>query len=76
GVAAADSVAMMAILACTKDLDEEVVYNITKTLFENQDALVAGHARGNDVTLESAFDGVTVEYHPGAVKYFTEKGLM
>jgi len=76
GVAAADSVAMMAILACTKDLDEEVVYNITKTIFENQDALVAGHARGNDVTLESAFDGVTVDYHPGAVKYFTEKGLM
>ncbi|MBQ4611904.1 MAG: TAXI family TRAP transporter solute-binding subunit [Clostridia bacterium] len=76
GVAAADSVAMMAILACTKDLDEDVVYNITKNLFENQDALIAGHARGNDVTIESAFDGVTVDYHPGAVKYFTEKGLM
>lgn len=76
GVEAADSVAMMAVLACTADLSDDVVYSITKAIFENQDALIAGHARGNDVTLDSAFDGVTVEYHPGAVKYYTEQGLM
>lgn len=71
------SVAMMATLACTTKLNDDVVYNITKTLFENQDALIAGNAnRGAEVTLESALDGVTVELHPGAVKYYKEKGLM
>jgi len=71
------SVAMMATLVCTSDLSEEVVYGMVKALFENQDALIAGNAnRGAEVTLESALDGVTVDFHPGAVKYFTEKGLM
>lgn len=76
GVQAADTVAMMAILACTTDLDEEVVYNITKALMENQDSLIAGHVRGNEVTLESAQDGVTVDFHPGAAKYYKEQGVM
>jgi len=75
GVDAADSVAMMAILACTTNLDADTVYSITKALFENQDALIAGHVRGNDVTLDSAADGVTVEFHEGAARYYAEKGI-
>jgi len=75
-VDAADSVAMMAILAATDNMLEDVAYNITKTLFEQQEALIAGHARGNDITLDSALNGVTVDFHPGAAKYLQEKGLM
>lgn len=70
-----ETVAMLATLVCTADLSEDTVYLITKTLFENTDALIAGHARGNDVKLENARAGVTVEFHPGALKYFAEKGI-
>ncbi len=69
-----ESVAMMAILACTADLDADVAYNITKQLFEQNQALSA-HVRGKDVTLESALDGVTVSFHDGALKYYQEKGI-
>ena len=69
------TVAMLATLACTEDLSEDTVYLITKTLFENTDALIAGNARGNDVKLETAKAGVTVDFHPGALKYFAEQGL-
>ncbi|MDO5112259.1 MAG: TAXI family TRAP transporter solute-binding subunit [Clostridia bacterium] len=69
-----ESVAMMAILACTADLDADVVYNITKQLFEQNQALSA-HVRGKDVTLDSALDGVTVNFHDGALKYYQEKGI-
>ena len=76
GVEAAETVAMMAVLTTTADLDEEVVYNITKTLFENQTDLIAGNAHGREVTLDTALQGVTVDFHPGAVKYYKEKGIM
>ena len=69
------TVAMLATLVCTEDLSEDTVYLITKTLFENTDALIAGNARGNDVKLENAKAGVTVDFHPGALKYFAEQGL-
>ncbi len=69
-----ESVAMMAILACTEELDSEVVYNITKQLFE-QNAALSAHVRGKDVTLDTALDGVTVSFHEGALKYYKEKGL-
>ncbi len=68
------SVAMMAVLACTAELDADVVYNITKQLFE-QNAALSAHIRGKDVTLESALDGVTVSFHEGAAKYYKEKGI-
>jgi len=70
-----ESVAMLATLVTTTDLSADTVYAITKAIYENTDALIAGHARGNDVKLESAKAGVTVDFHEGALKYFAEKGL-
>ena len=70
------TVAMLATLVCTEDLSEDTVYLITKTLFENTDALIAGNARGNDVKLENAKAGVTVDFHPGALMYFAEQVLV
>ena len=76
GVAEAGTVAMLATLVCTEDLDEAVVYQITKNLFEQKAALSAGHARGNDLDVTRAMQGVTVEFHPGALRYFREQGVI
>ncbi|MEA5059139.1 MAG: TAXI family TRAP transporter solute-binding subunit [Clostridia bacterium] len=74
-VAAADSVAIIATLACTEDMDEEVAYQITKALFEQKEAIAAGHTRGNDLDIAKAADGITVPFHPGAVRYYAEQGI-
>ena len=66
------TVALKAILVADSGLSEDVVYNITKAIFENRDTLIAAHDRAKDIKLESSLDGMTVELHPGAQKYYDE----
>jgi len=66
------TVALKAILVADSALSEELVYNITKAIFENRDTLIAAHDRARDIKLESALDGMTVKLHPGAQKYYDE----
>lgn len=70
-----DTVAVMAALACSADLDENLIYLLTKTLFENQPELAQAHAKGASLELEKAVQGVSVPFHPGALKYYKEMGL-
>jgi len=66
------TVALQAILVAESSLSEEVVYNITKAIFENRDTLIAAHDRARDITLDGAQSGMTVKLHPGAQKYYDE----
>jgi len=66
------TVALKAILVADSGLSEEVVYNITKAIFENRDTLIAAHDRARDITLDGAQSGMTVELHPGSQKYYDE----
>jgi TRAP transporter TAXI family solute receptor len=70
------TVAVNAVLIAGKDLKEDMVYNLTKALFENQTELAAAHGKGKEVSLQYAVQGVSIPFHPGAVKYYKEKGLM
>ena len=72
---ATQTVAVKATIVVKADLDEELVYNMTKGLFENLDAVAAAHAKGAEMSLEGAIEGVSVPLHPGAAKYFEEQGL-
>ncbi|KPB04539.1 C4-dicarboxylate ABC transporter substrate-binding protein [Bacillus sp. CHD6a] len=69
-----NTVAVLAMLAVSKDLSEDLVYNITKAIYENTDAI--SHAKGEFITLETATDGIGIDFHPGAEKYFKEEGLL
>ena len=71
-----DTVAILATLACADGLNADVVYAITKGLFDNQAALAAGHAKGKELSAESAVKGVSIPFHPGAEKYYKEKGIL
>ena len=59
------------------DQDEELIYQITKALWnENSRKLLdSGHAKGKEIRLETALDGVGVPLHPGAARYYREAGL-
>ncbi len=70
------SVAVLAMLATREDIPEDIVYNITKAIFEHTDELVAAHERAKDITLETALDGMSIPLHPGAEKYYREVGLI
>ena len=68
------ALAIKATLAVSAKLDEDTVYDMTKCLFENLDKLGASHAKGKEVSIAQAVTGVSVPFHPGAVRYFKEKG--
>ncbi len=72
---ATQTVAVKATIVVKADLDETLVYNMTKGLFENLDAVAAAHAKGAEMSLEGAVQGVSVPLHPGAAKYFEEQGM-
>lgn len=69
------AVAVQAMIIVNESMDEDVVYNITKNIFENLDVVEESHARGKDITLETALEGMSIEVHPGAQKYFDEQGI-
>jgi TRAP transporter TAXI family solute receptor len=70
------TVAVNAVLIAHPKLPDTVVYNLTKALFENQVELAAAHAKGKELDLKKAAKGVSIPFHPGAVKYYKEKGVM
>ncbi|MGE1165230.1 TAXI family TRAP transporter solute-binding subunit [Peribacillus simplex] len=68
------TVAVKAMLVVTKDLDEDLVYEMTKAVYDNTDKIT--HAKGKFITAETALEGLgDMEIHPGAAKYFKEKGV-
>ncbi len=70
------TVAIKATLIVREKLSEEEVYNMTKALFEHLDELGNAHSKGKEMSLASSVQGVSVKFHPGAEKYFKEKGAI
>lgn len=62
-----------AVIIVSKDLSEDMVYNLTKTLFDKADDLTHDKARVLDP--QFAVQGIPCPIHPGAAKYFTEVGV-
>lgn len=64
-----------ATIVTSADASEEVVYAVVKAVFENFDAFKRLHpAFGNLEESEMVSDGLTAEIHPGALKYYQERG--
>ena len=63
---------------CRTDLSEDLVYQILKAVYDNSSERNAIHPMAKKYTVENAFRGsksVPVGYHPGAIKYYKEKGI-
>jgi uncharacterized protein len=89
-----NTVAVMAQWVCAAEVDEELIYTITKALWEpgfhvlrkkegqpepapaGAEIMAQAHAKGKDVTLETALAGMAIPLHPGAERYYREKGLI
>ncbi len=69
------TVAVKAILVASADLPDSVVYNMAKVLFDNVDQLRAVHQKARFISLNTALDGMSIPLHPGAYKYYQDKGI-
>ncbi len=69
------TVTVKATLIVSASASEEDVYNLTAAIFDNIDAITAENAKGAELSLENATEGLTVPFHAGAAKYFAEKGI-
>lgn len=69
------TIGLVNILATTSSLDPPVVYELTKTFYENLGYLEAVHPACRDISLEKAFEGLHVPLHRGAIRYYRERNI-
>ena len=64
------------LLVVPEKADEQLVYNITKTMFEKKEELVKVHKDASFLELSNQTTGASpIPFHPGAIRYFKERGL-
>ena len=67
---------VMNLLVTHANMDEKAAYNIVKTIFDRKADLVAVHKEAENFKLENQKTAATpIPFHPGAIKYFAEKGV-
>jgi TRAP transporter TAXI family solute receptor len=67
---------VMNILVVHENMDDKTAYNIVKTMFDKRDDLIAAHKEATNLRLNDQKQAATpVPFHPGALRYFAEKGI-
>jgi len=69
------SIAQPVYLVARKDLDDELIYQLTKSLFTDPTRLANLHSAMRHFKLETALEGLKIPLHPGAVRFYKEKGI-
>jgi TRAP transporter TAXI family solute receptor len=68
--------AIINYLVTRKDVSDATAYQMTKLFYENLPALVAAHSAAKDINVKDAASNPPLPLHPGAAKYYKEKGLI
>lgn len=71
-----ETAAVVSMLITREDLDEQVVYDITKVIFENLQTLRDTHSVANKIDVSKYYEGMPVPLHAGAERYFEEIGVL
>ncbi len=58
-----------------KDMSDDVAYQITKTILENNEAMVQGHSAAKETLAANADRNSFLPFHPGAARFYKEKGI-
>lgn len=69
------TVSVQAVIIADNSVSEDAIYAFTADLFENLDTLADSNAKFGEMSLEKATSITNVPYHPGAAKYYAEKGM-
>jgi len=70
------TISVWTLFAAGAELETDIVYRITKALFDNTAVMSAAHGLGKQVKLENALLGMPIPLHPGAEKFYREKGVI
>jgi TRAP transporter TAXI family solute receptor len=70
-----ETAAVANYLVTHSSVPDELVYQMTKQLFESLPELAKAQEAGKEIKLENALAGVPIPLHPGAERYYREKGL-
>ena len=77
GIASAVPVVGVAnILVVNRAMPDELAYNVTRVLFDKQPELAAIHPEARNLSLTGAVKGSPAAFHPGALRYYREKGAL
>jgi TRAP transporter TAXI family solute receptor len=68
--------AVVNYLVTSSAVSDDLAYQMTRLIFESLPELVTAHAAGKEIRLETAAAGIPVPLHPGAIRYYREKGVM
>jgi TRAP transporter TAXI family solute receptor len=71
-----NTVAVQATLVANNTIQAEDVYKVTRALFEGKAKITAAHPKGEELSLASAVLGIPIPFHPGALRYSREKGIL
>lgn len=69
------TVAVKAVVLANDTVSEDDIYAFTKDIYDNAANLVENHAKYAEISVEEGASITSVPYHPGAAKYFKEKGF-
>ena len=64
------------ILVTRSGVSDELAYQMTKLMFDNLDRLVTAHAAAKAISLDKASKNLPLPLHPGAERFYKEKGLL
>ena len=70
------TLAVINFLVTHSGVSDEIAYQMTKQLFENLDTMVAAHNAAKAISLQKADEGMPIPLHPGAMRYYKEKGVL
>ncbi len=70
------TIAVVATWIADERVPADLVYQMTKALWEKRDVLEKVHAKGKEIRLETALAGLSIPLHPGAERYYREVGLL
>lgn len=71
-----ETITVKATVIVSANLDEDTVYNMTAAIFDNADAIAVENAKGKELSLENATEGMAAPFHKGAARYYAEHGII
>ena len=71
-----ETAAVVNYLVTHSGVPDETVYQMTRLLFDSLPELASAHAAGKEIKLENALSSIPIPLHPGAERYYREKGLL